>query len=408
MHEPMKPGSGGVLVASQAAPDLSTAYARVGREIAIQLSYHRDVHLIGCHGNVASTFTLAENDQRVPVHPYPWPYFETAHVNQLAQRINAELIIFVGDAWPFARKLVIASQEMPWILHSPIDHAPLVEAEQILAKSCAAWAAPTEWGTSTIPDGKGFYVQHGVSTALTDAADQVGSREDACKALGWDPDIKRFLNVGGNVGDRKNLAGLIAAWHEADIDDAELVLWCYPTRDDSNPDGMDLIGTCQQLGITNVRFPDPYQASVGYSDYDLGIVYKASNCLMQVSKTEGFGIPIAEAQAIGIPAIVPRYAPYLEVAGVQADDPLTIPIGAWELMQLLGTAWMPTPSHDGIVEVLTRFHKHGIPDSEMKRRQRHTKQYNWGIAAKKLNDRIGGILATKNLEIVKDEVMATP
>ena len=403
----MKPGAGGVLVVAQAAPDLSTAYARVGREVAVQLSNYRPVHLIGCHGNVASEFTLAEDELRVPVHPYPWSYFDPGHMNQLAKTINAELCLYIGDAWPFARKLVMAAQEMPWIIHAPIDHVPLIGAEKVLAENVAKWAAPTKWAADEIPGSKGVYVQHGVSTALTDSAAAVGTREDACKRLGWDPNVTRFLSVGGNVGDRKNLAGLIRAWKDAELKDSELVLWCYPTRDDSNPDGMDLIGAATEMGITNIRFPDPYTVSVGYSDYDLGIVYKACDALMQVSKTEGFGIPIAEAQAIGIPAIVPRYAPFLEVAGVRdINDPLTIELGAWELMQLLGTAWMPTPYHKSIVQVLRHFKNHGIEPEEMKRRQSHSDRYQWSIAAVKLNKVIAAILATKDLEIINEPIVA--
>lgn len=406
----MNPGAGGILIASQAAPDLSSAYARVGRELAIQLSYYRPVHLIGCHGNVASEFIMQENDQRVPVWPYPWAFFETQHINKLARQINAELVIYVGDAWPFARKIYEASQEMPWMLMCPVDHVPLVQTEAVLSQAVAAWASPTRWGTEAIEaqGGNGVYVQHGVSQALLDAGKALGSQEAACAALGWTPDTTRYLSVGGNVGDRKNLAGLLRAWKDADLDNAELVLWCYPTRDDSNPDGLDLLGAARELGIDNVRFPEPYQVAVGYPDADLAAVYMASDALMQVSKTEGFGIPIAEAQALGTPAIVTRYAPFLEVAGVEDFDPLTIPIGAWEIMQLLGTAWMPTPSHDGIVKALKHFHVHGVDDRELSRRIAHARSYSWVTAAADLNREVKRILAATTAESLIEGVLSAP
>ena len=400
MHEPMIEGRGGVLLACQAAPDLSSAYARVGRELAIQLSRHRQVQLIGCHGNVASEYTMVEGQLSVPVHPYPWAFFETEHINQLAARMNAELVIYVGDAWPFARKIFQSSQDIPWVLMAPVDHVPLVATEQVLAQQVAAWACPTEWGTAAIraAEGNGVYVPHGVSQALRDAGAALGlSKAAACERLGWEPGVLRFLSVGGNVGDRKNLAGILRAWGEAAIPDAELVIWAYPTRDDSNPDGLDLLGAARELGISNVRFPDPYQVACGYPDADLAAVYVGSDALVQASKTEGFGIPIAEAQALGVPALVTDYAPYLEVSAAENSD-LTFPLGTWELMQLLGTAWMPTPSHRGMVEVFRRFAAHGIDPEEMDRRIDHAQAYSWEDAALTLNAEIARVLVEKTLK----------
>jgi glycosyltransferase involved in cell wall biosynthesis len=386
----MTPGAGGVLIVSQAAPELPTAYARVGRELAIQLSYYRPVQLIGCHGNVASEFTMRESTQSVPVHPYPWPYFETNLINQLAKRMNAELVIFVGDAWPYASKIHAAAQELPWLLMCPVDHVPLVASEKILAQGVAAWASPTLWGTDAVREagGNAVYVPHGVSSALLDAGDAWGSKEAALDRLEWEHGVTRYLSVGGNVGDRKNLAGLLKAWEAAELENSELLLWCYPTRDDANPDGLDLLGACRELGLDNVRFPEPYRVSVGYPDPDLAAVYMACDVLMQVSKTEGFGIPIAEAQALGTPAIVTRYAPFLEVAGVGPQDPLTLEIGTWELMQLLDTAWMPCPSHDAIVKALRHFDRHGIGQADLQRRIDHARAYTWVTAASNLNKEI--------------------
>jgi glycosyltransferase involved in cell wall biosynthesis len=392
MHKPMSPGAGGVLIASQAAPDLSTAYARVGRELAIQLSHHRPVHLVATHGNVASEYTLSEGAATVPVHPYPWAYFVASNINRLARDINAELVVWVGDAWPFASQLAGAAREMPWVLMAPVDHVPLVAPEVALARVVAAWASPTRWGAEAVraAGGREVYVPHGVSEAFRHAGAQLGTRENARARLGWAGGVTRYLSVGGNVGDRKNLAGLLRAWRDAALPDAELVLWCYPTRDDGNPDGLDLLGAARELGVNNVRFPEPYRVSVGYPDADLAAVYMACDVLVQVSKTEGFGIPIAEAQALGTPAIVTRYAPFLEVAGA-VDDAYTVPIGTWELMQLLGTAWMPCPSHDGIVDALRQFHRDGIRPEELGRRTHYARGYTWPIAAAALNAAIAQI-----------------
>jgi glycosyltransferase involved in cell wall biosynthesis len=166
-----------------------------------------------------------------------------------------------------------------------------------------------------------------------------------------------------------------------------MVIWSYPTRDQINPEALDLVGAATSLGIKNIRFPDPYQVARGFPDEHLGLVYAASDVLMCVSKTEGFGIPIVEAQAIGIPAIVTEYYPFLEVSGAHPGE-LTVSVDAWELQQMLGNTWMPIPTLSGTVTAMKYFHEKQHSDSmkELARnRKAHAQKYTWSLAAQKLD-----------------------
>tara|TARA_R100001086_G_scaffold244958_1_gene175309 strand:- start:565 stop:1809 length:1245 start_codon:yes stop_codon:yes gene_type:complete len=391
-----------LLIACQAAPTSTAAYGRVGREIAtnlLGLQPGYEVALLGTHGQPALTHTLREvfDDQTVDVisHPYPWAYFDGIATNRIAKDLGADTILYIGDAWAHAQTILEAVQDgMPWYLHCPIDHSPLCTAEKVLLQHVEGWAVPTRWGTQSVNDsrtGMGHYVPHGVSKDLFQSIrgeTREGQRLDAVNMLGWDGDLTRYLCVANNIGDRKHIPNLIRAWKDSDLDNAELVLWSYPTRDAINPEAQDLLGAAKSLGITNIRFPDPYKLATGYPDHELGLVYAASDVLLCVTKTEGFGIPIAEAQAIGIPAIVTDYEPFLEVAGASAGDPLTVKTDSWELQQMLGNTWMPIPTHSGTVKALRYFHQHHHSEDFkhlIAERHAHARNYTWKAAAKSLD-----------------------
>lgn len=53
----------------------------------------------------------------------------------------------------------------------------------------------------------------------------------------------------------------------------------------------------------------------GLSDEDMVIEYQRSDALIFVSTYEGFGLPIVEAQAIGVPVMTSNIEPMMEVAG---------------------------------------------------------------------------------------------
>lgn len=387
-----------VLISAQASPELSGAYARVARELAIELSKRRPVSVLGVHGNAASVYQLAGTD--VTVHPYPWQYFSGAHINRMAQQLGAAIVVHIGDGWRYAEELVRASALLPWIIHSPIDHRPLTDLEGELARGVAHWAVPTLWGRDAVIEagGRASYVPHGVSAQLhagIEGEDRSQRRYNATHALRWPQSPTRFLAVGKNFGDRKNLPGLIRAWADAALPDAELVIWSYPTRDSSVPEAYDLLGAAKDLGVQNIRFPDPYQVSLGVTDEQMGLIYVASDILVQTTRAEGFGLPMAEAQALGIPALITDTEPFLEVAGASGGDQLTVTVGGYDLQQLLGPAWLTTPAHHHLVDRLTYCHRNlqRIYDSdEFAARHQHALRYSW--------DRAGELLEGAVLEVL--------
>lgn len=217
---------------------------------------------------------------------------------------GAEVIITLMDLFVMD-KSVWGGLKVPWIAWTPIDHEdigyPTLERLRLVkypvAMSNFGASEMVKAGVNPIAT-----IYHTVDTETFKPLDQRECREE----LNIDPDCTLVGIVAANKGDRKQIPLQLEAikkWMDSNPDrNIKIFLHLDPTP---SMDGWDMKKVVEKLGLHGrVYTTNQYFAVVMPLDQEqLVKVYNSFDVLLAASAGEGFGIPIVEAQACGIPVI---------------------------------------------------------------------------------------------------------
>ena len=162
-----------------------------------------------------------------------------------------------------------------------------------------------------------------------------------------------FLFVGGAIG-RKGIDVLLGAWSQAfgdGRDDVALVV------KDFGADGVYRGGDRSALQELAARDPRVTHLTRTLSDDEVAALYRACDVLVHPYRGEGFAMPVLEAMACGLPAIVTAGGPTDEFCPPDAGWRIPsrralIPGRQVSGMPLAGDGWMLEPDGDALVALL--------------------------------------------------------
>jgi glycosyltransferase involved in cell wall biosynthesis len=156
---------------------------------------------------------------------------------------------------------------------------------------------------------------------LGDRVRVVGEGADSLAVPADAAERRRALGVEGaylfslaTLEPRKGLDVALSALAEAGAPDVPLVVVGQPGWG-----GVDLDATADSLGL----HPGRVRALGRVSDEDLAAVFAGALALVAPSRAEGFGLPVAEAMALGVAVVASDAAALVEVTGGAA---LTVPV----------------------------------------------------------------------------------
>jgi glycosyltransferase involved in cell wall biosynthesis len=152
-----------------------------------------------------------------------------------------------------------------------------------------------------------YYVPHGVDTNIY----KPQNKQEARKMLKLPEDAWIVGTVAMNKGipSRKSLPAMLQAFANFKRKHTDAIYFLHTQYGDGRDGlgGVNMPEICGLLGLKmgkDVFITDPYAMALGMSDEFMSNLYSAMDVHILASMGEGFGVPIIEAQACGVPVIV--------------------------------------------------------------------------------------------------------
>ena len=291
----------------------------------------------------------------MPVLPGFGPAYCSPSLQQHAKHVGPDLVMILGDMWVLDPNVL---RELPVAHWLPSDCRPMsAEDRRVAEASAPELIAMSRFGQERFK-AAGFeahYVPHGIPM---DVFKPPEDRAALRGAHGIGPDTFVIgVNAANNDAIRKAAPEMMLAFAKflSFHPDSALALHTGVHCDG----GQDLEAVAENLGITDrCMVADQYRYTAGLiSDADMRDWYGVIDVLLASTYAEGFGLPIVEAMASGVPAITTRCSSMEEL------NPDGIQVDGEPFYNGVHKAWWTRPSIAGMYRALEEtYEKHGDVD----------------------------------------------
>jgi glycosyltransferase involved in cell wall biosynthesis len=229
--------------------------------------------------------------------------------------LRSGLLVTLMDVWPLSAQIWRGFNVASWV---PVDHEPCPRpVADYFHDTGAVPIAMSKFGQRELRAAglDPLYCPHGVDTEVYKPHDKKQARDKT----GMPQDAFLVGMVAANKGNpsRKNFSEAIQAFKvfHAKHPEARLYLHSEAT---GIFDGVHLPALISDIGLdmNAVIFPDQYRMiHYPFTDETMANIYSSLDVLLSPSAGEGFGIPVIEAQACGVPVIVSDFSAQPELCG---------------------------------------------------------------------------------------------
>jgi glycosyltransferase involved in cell wall biosynthesis len=226
---------------------------------------------------------------------------------------NHGWVLVLFDAWPINNRQLSQFHVACW---APVDHDPVPPGVlRFFVDIKALPIAMSRFGQQQFERVglEALYVPHGFDPVM-----QPKDKAEARAAIGLPEDAfvvgMNAANKGKSVH-RKNFDGAFQAFKRFAESRSDAILYVH--SESAGAIGHDLENLVAFLGIGDrVVFADQFVYRMGVPAEAMPHLYSAFDVFLNPALGEGFGVPIIEAQACGVPAIVTDFTAMTEVCGV--------------------------------------------------------------------------------------------
>jgi glycosyltransferase involved in cell wall biosynthesis len=213
----------------------------------------------------------------------------------------------------------------------------------------------------------------------------------------FNPAIRAHRNPSGDFvflanfewGERKAPELLLRVFNRTFRHREPVVLLCKTINRDSS---LDLRGRVRALRLRDSggRIGFIHNRVVPYSE--MGSLYRSADCYVAASRGEGWDMPLLEAMACGLPAIVTDWGAHRDFATEDNCYPLrlrgTVPVGETRCPYYAGFSWAdPDPDHLG--QLLRHvFENRDEAVAKGARAAQTAREHTWAAAAQRVRERL--------------------
>ena len=307
---------------------------------------------------------------------------------------RADMLITLKEPWAFAN---IQNYAMNFVPYAIIDHSPV--SADITSRLHTAFKVlvPSRFAQrelKTVDIDNTVYMPHGVRTDLYKPLE--GRKEDCKKQWFLDPDDFTVLMVTMNRIRKMNPRAFRGYKRFLELNPdvkSHLIFWgdMQPRQGGEATEGpvglgvsdvgVNLLPEVMNLGLGEaIRWPDRSMIAEGIPEWsgddyvggwDMVKLYNAADVLLFCTGGEGFGVPLIEAQACGVPVVATDYAAGPE----QVGEGLTVKADDYVIINTPGVRRALT-SIDGMAEALTKI-MNADRDKMARRARRFAERYSW-------------------------------
>jgi glycosyltransferase involved in cell wall biosynthesis len=241
---------------------------------------------------------------------------------EYARKHQADITITLVDVWVLNPETLRPLNVACW---TPVDHQPTPpKVIEFFRRSGARPIAMSRFGERMLREEglEPLYVPHGIDTGVFRPT---GNREIVRGAMNVPEDgflVAMVANNHGHTPPRKAFPQAVMAFSEFRRSHPDAYLYIHSEvtgeRSGGGNRGINLVRLCERYQVPQeaCRFAPQIELEVGIPAESMAAIYSSADVLLNPSYGEGFGIPIVEAQACGVPVIVTDWTSMTELCGV--------------------------------------------------------------------------------------------
>ncbi len=286
-----------ILLASH-SPTLTTGYGRVVRMLCQELrKNHHDVVVLG--------LGYDGRPHDLPVNILPVSSDFASGISQALSTRSFDVLLTVGDPWMFPgvpELLRSSTPRIPWCAYFPVDGFPLPGEWKRWIARVDVPVVFSAFAQRVVFEGTGIspaVVYHGVDRTVFKPTD-VTSAKQRVGVTG------KFVVgcVAANQA-RKNLPALVKAFARFAQGKPDVILYLH-TPLLGNWDIGELV---ERFGVEpKTRLTVGLDPLCGVPDETLVTIYNSFDVFVLPTMAEGFGLPLVEARACGVPVLATDYS----------------------------------------------------------------------------------------------------